>query len=718
MVENNSPNPVISIIVPTRNEAANIWPLLARLAAAMTGLAVEVYFVDDSSDGTVGEIAAAAQAQPGLTVRWLARPPAQRNGLSGAVVDGLRQVRGEWVGVMDADLQHPPEMMRQLYRYGQETGADIIVGSRQGTLLGPLGLSRARALTSQMLTILARALFPQLLKNVSDPLTGLFLVRRARLDTAVLRPDGFKILLEILVRTPNLRVSELHFDFARRHSGQSKADFREGVRFFRHLLRLRLTANRWFGRYVAARSLAMAAHLLLLWALVAGLGLHYLLAAVGAGELIILLNFWLTDRWIFSDAEKALARQRLSRFWLVNQFYLLLRLPVLAALVTVAGWHYLPAAALAIVVGGMVKYGASEQWIWNRGLSWQRPYHHYNLHDILGIESQVALPDLAAFRVDQPPAQVQIRLHVDRHGTPNCQPGAICYDESLGRFGFGIAVMPATCTELVIAPALARAPFVLYKSVLEPLLRWHLAGAGVVMLPVAATAVAGQATLLVAEQGWPKTRAVLRQVWQSEAQFLGDEGVLLRRDGQLFSLPRPISLTAQTLPLAVKTKGLARLKAAFYSSSWRRLGIWLSRRRWPLATLNVLLQRLVPPPKTAVSQIQPPVATARSARLAHIVVVRPGASPSGLSLAEAAAILDDVCGQVTGFPPYPYLTAELESWQGADLRAAEREIIMAAVQSSSAWQSSGQGIWWQLPEEQQPAPDRPSRESRQPQVEA
>lgn len=711
MAETTPPptSPTISIIVPTRNEAANIRPLLMRLAAAMAGVAVEVFFVDDSSDDTVAEIKAAA-AELALTVRWLVRPPAERDGLSGAVVAGLQRVSGDWVGVMDADLQHPPEMMRQLFRHGQETGADIVVGSRQGTLLGPLGLSRARAFTSQMLTVLARALFPQVLKNVSDPLTGLFLVRRASIDPAVLRPDGFKILLEILVRTPNLRVSELHFDFAQRHGGQSKADFREGMRFFRHLLRLRLTANHWFGRYVAARTLGVVVHLLLLWALVAGLELHYLLAAVVAAEGVILGNFWLTDHWIFSDAAAAQRRQRLSRFWLVNQLYLLLRLPILYALVALAGWHYLPAAALAIVAGGMVKYGASEQWIWNRGLSWQRPFHHYNLHGILGIESQVALPDLAYFRTNQPLETVHIRLRVDRHGTPSCQPGAICYDESLGRFGFGVAVMPATVTEVVVSPALEHAPFVLYKSVLEPLLRWRLAALDVVLFPAAATAVAGQATLLIAADDWPKTRAILQHMGEAEVRFLGDDSVLLRRDGQVFSLPRPISLTAYTLSLAARSGLAARLKSAFYSTSWRRLGIWLSQHRWPIATLNVLAQRLVAPPKTAVAQMPQPLVVAASAPLVRAVVVQPDQATRRLTTTEMVTSAQEAARRATGFPPYPFLVAELDRWQNGDFLTGERAILTDALQAAEVWQSDGQNPWWPgrdgqraLPAESQPS---------------
>ncbi len=98
----------ITIIVPTRNEAENIAPLLERLRKATQDLRVEILFVDDSTDDTPRRITNLAAKLP-LEIQLIARPPEKRNGLSGAVVEGLRAARGDWVCVMDADLQHPPE---------------------------------------------------------------------------------------------------------------------------------------------------------------------------------------------------------------------------------------------------------------------------------------------------------------------------------------------------------------------------------------------------------------------------------------------------------------------------------------------------------------------------------------------------------------------------------------------------------------------------------
>ena len=100
-------------------------------------------------------------------------------------------------------------------------------------------------------TGLARLLFPRTLAPVTDPMSGFFVVRTLAIDPAALRPRGFKILLEVLVRTPRLRVAEVPFEFAERHAGKSKASAREMARYLRQLVALRITTA---GRLRLARS--------------------------------------------------------------------------------------------------------------------------------------------------------------------------------------------------------------------------------------------------------------------------------------------------------------------------------------------------------------------------------------------------------------------------------------------------------------------------------
>src|ERR1700712_320265 len=106
--------PELTVIIPTRNEADNIGPLLERVTAALAGTPAEILFVDDSDDGTAAEVERLGRSLP-VAVRVLQRSPDQREGgLSTAVVSGMRLARAPWALVMDADLQHPPENVPQL----------------------------------------------------------------------------------------------------------------------------------------------------------------------------------------------------------------------------------------------------------------------------------------------------------------------------------------------------------------------------------------------------------------------------------------------------------------------------------------------------------------------------------------------------------------------------------------------------------------------------
>jgi dolichol-phosphate mannosyltransferase len=197
----------ISLVIPTRNEAGNVEPLLMRLHQALKGIVTEVLFVDDSTDETPEVIAKLQEWFP-LEIRLIARPPERRkNGLGGAVVEGFQQARGTWVCVMDADLQHPPEVIPQLLYQAKKSGSDLVMGSRLAPGGDASSLGFKRMFISQTFAWITRLTFPQRLRAATDPLTGFFLTKKSALKMNELRPDGFKILLEILVSHPELKIS-------------------------------------------------------------------------------------------------------------------------------------------------------------------------------------------------------------------------------------------------------------------------------------------------------------------------------------------------------------------------------------------------------------------------------------------------------------------------------------------------------------------------------
>jgi dolichol-phosphate mannosyltransferase len=239
----NQETPLVSVVVPTRDEEGNVPVLVKRLEGVLPARLVEIVFVDDSQDSTPEGIEA-ARASSRVDIRLIHRIENRRwGGLGGAVVEGLRSARGQWVCVMDGDLQHPPELLRRLLREAQAGDHDLVVASRYCSGGSAGEVSRARSAVSRTLTLVTRLAFPFRLAGVSDPLSGFFLVRRDALQLDALRPHGFKILLEIAARTrPRLRAAEVPFSFGARHAGESKASVREGLIYIVQLFRLRMAA--------------------------------------------------------------------------------------------------------------------------------------------------------------------------------------------------------------------------------------------------------------------------------------------------------------------------------------------------------------------------------------------------------------------------------------------------------------------------------------------
>ena len=226
----------LSIVIPTRNEAANVEPLVKRIAKSLNDSTYEVIFVDDSDDDTPQRIEELAAL--GNPLRVIHRDGAERaGGLSTAVVQGFRAARGRYIASLDADLQHPPEKLPQLIAALDD--ADIAIASRYipggsiGGLAGPI-----RKLGSWGCKKLGQLLVKRA-RLSTDPLGGFFALRREIIEGVDLQPIGFKILLEILAKGHVHRVAEIPYVFDRRSGGTSKADVRQLKLYLQHLAQLR-----------------------------------------------------------------------------------------------------------------------------------------------------------------------------------------------------------------------------------------------------------------------------------------------------------------------------------------------------------------------------------------------------------------------------------------------------------------------------------------------
>jgi dolichol-phosphate mannosyltransferase len=228
-----------SLVIPTYNEAQNV----ERIVQILTNLLdralpndYELIVVDDDSADQTWKLAAALTSTfPHLRV--IRRQ--QERGLSTAVIRGWQAARGEILGVIDGDLQHPPEVLLQLLRAMHE-GADLAVASRHVPGGGVSEWSLIRRFLSRGAQLLGLLLLPQVVGAVSDPMSGYFMVRREAIANYPLHPLGYKILLEVIGRGDVTRIAEAGYVFQERQEGESKVTWRQYVAYLLHLVRLRL----------------------------------------------------------------------------------------------------------------------------------------------------------------------------------------------------------------------------------------------------------------------------------------------------------------------------------------------------------------------------------------------------------------------------------------------------------------------------------------------
>jgi putative flippase GtrA len=734
-----------TVIVPTRDEAANVKPLLARLASSMGDAVAEVLFVDDSSDGTADAIRTAGR-HSGMAVRLIHRGvKARPGGLSGAVVLGLTHARGTWAVVMDGDLQHPPELVARMVAIGQARGLDLVVGSRKIGDGRSDGLSSGyRHTISGVSTLAAKTLFPHRLSRLSDPMSGFFAVRLAALDLDRLRPTGFKILLEIAVRQPQLLVAEVPFVFGTRTEGQSKASIREGLRYLRHLSRLRLDVLKKQIARSSTQSPALRLRRLLafglvgvsglvvntaaLWLLTEGLSdQHYLLAAVLATQVSTAWNLLWTEVFVFSGAKPGTRLSRGIKFFLLNNAALLLRIPLLAFLVEIVHVNLLVANVFTLVLLFLVRFLIADAAIYARPAQDvdKRPMrivvtpaelapaparrhrpspaghrhlpYRYAIHDLLTIGSHVPLPELEYFRAQWVGHDVDLTIRVGQVGrsaprahaqmTQYMSPSGLRYEEHLGRLGANFKVDIGDRVDVLVSPALARSPHVLYTNVIEALLRFLTVSKGSILLHSACMELNGEGFLLSARTDTGKTGTVLRMLREQGALFLSDDMTIVDSQGMASCFPKPLTISHHTLR-AVQVGDLTpaewrrlRVQSRLHSKEGRDFAMLLARLNIPIMGFNSMTQRIVPPPKYMVDRLVD-CKIIRNTHIENLFVIERGApSLSEIDPKSALQTLVVNTDDAYGFPPFREMAPSIVIGHDdyAELRHKEEAILASAM---------------------------------------
>lgn len=225
----------LSVVIPVFNESENLPELVDRVETSLNDASFELVIIDDNSPDGTAIVAEELNVEYG-NIKILKRPG--KLGLSSAVIDGFAECAPETqiFAVMDGDMQHPPELLAEMYAKIID-GADLVIASRYTNGGGTNGWRLSRKIISRGATALAHLLLPET-RNVRDILSGFFMIKRDVISEAKLDPIGYKILLEILVKGHYSTVCEIPYVFEKRKNGKSNLNLKEILKFAIHICRL------------------------------------------------------------------------------------------------------------------------------------------------------------------------------------------------------------------------------------------------------------------------------------------------------------------------------------------------------------------------------------------------------------------------------------------------------------------------------------------------
>jgi dolichol-phosphate mannosyltransferase len=362
---------LLTLVVPTYKEAKNVERLTKQLDDNLSAILpgqYEIIIVDDNSPDETWKV---AQSLTAVYPRLRVMRRIDERGLSTAVVRGWQAAKGEVLGVIDGDLQHPPEILQPLWGKIQE-GAELAVASRHVTGGGVSDWSLARRILSRGAQVIGLVILPEVVGRVSDPMSGFFLLRRGAIAGKSLSPVGYKILIEVLGRGDFGRIGEVGYVFQERELGESKVSGTQYVQYLKHLLTLRfaLVPFRRFLRFGVVGLSGTFVDMGLFYLLRHSLPLNVVLCAGLSAEVAIINNFLWNERWTFRDfsGSQTGPRQRFIRLVKFNAICvvgLFFHLLILSALMNFFGTNEYVAKTIAIGLVTVWNY-----WI-NVNLNWR-----------------------------------------------------------------------------------------------------------------------------------------------------------------------------------------------------------------------------------------------------------------------------------------------------------------------------------------------------------
>ena len=364
----------ISVIIPTFNESENICNVLKSIKEHLPKINFEAIVVDDNSPDGTGKIAEEyARRVNDLSVSVIHRE--KKRGLSSAILDGLERCKGDTVVVMDSDLSHPPQIIPRMLETLKKTQCDIVVASRYvsgGTIQGwPF----KRKLISKIATKIAKK---GLGVSANDPMSGFFAFKKKITEGMKFDGIGYKILLELLVKTKGAKVEEIPYTFTDRKFGSSKLDTSTIFDYCKSVWKLYRNGRqvKKSEKRISVRFFSKAARFFTVGA--SGLGVNYLASLIFSSNFemwylhatilgiafSITSNFVLNKYWTFEDKDFSLKRTTIQygKFVGFSSIGALVQLGIVYYLVDVTSMLYSSALVLAVSTAAFSNFILNKKW--------------------------------------------------------------------------------------------------------------------------------------------------------------------------------------------------------------------------------------------------------------------------------------------------------------------------------------------------------------------
>jgi len=378
---------LVSIIIPTYNESQNILKILKSIGEILPPkiLTEAIVIDDDSSDGTgkiVENYLRNFKRISGYTIDVIHRTA--KKGLSSAILHGIQQAKGDTIVVMDSDFSHPPQIIPRMLEALRKYRCDIVVASRYVKGGKISGWPLKRKLMSKMATVIAKK---GLGVSTADPMSGFFVFKRAIIKGLKFDAIGFKMLLEILVKTRGATVKEIPYTFTNRKFGSSKVSISTAYDYAKSVWKLYRygKSTRKQEKRPSVRFLSKAARFYTVGA--SGLGVNYLVSLLFAGGISdfwylhanilgiitsITTNFVLNKYWTFEDRDFSTKKtlQQFAKFIGFSSLGALIQLSIVFLLVEENQIMYPLALTLAVFTAAFGNFIFNKRWtfkekIWN-----------------------------------------------------------------------------------------------------------------------------------------------------------------------------------------------------------------------------------------------------------------------------------------------------------------------------------------------------------------